>query len=127
MAWFAYINLTATEISALTSTFKFYYDPAYLQSVNYPLDKLQWTFGLNTDPAVWVGLALLGILFVNLLPVRAYGEIEYVFGCLKITVITCIIMMQIILNARNANGNTNEGAFTSRSISSWSILYPYAS
>jgi amino acid transporter len=27
-------------------------------------------------------------------------------------VITCIIMMQIILNARNANGNTDEGAFT---------------
>jgi amino acid transporter len=109
---FAYINLTATEVSALTSTFKFYYDPAYLRSVNYPLDELQWTFGLNTDPAVWVGLALVGILLINFLPVRAYGEIEYVFGCLKMIVISGIIMMQIILNARNANGDTDEGPFT---------------
>ena len=109
---FAYISLTATEVSAVASTFKFRFDPAYLQSVNYPLDKLQWTFGLNTDPAVWIGMCLLAILIINLLPVRVYGEIEYVFGTIKIVVITGIIMMQMILNARNPNGNTDAGAFT---------------
>lgn len=112
MAWFAYINLTATEISALASTFNFQFDPAYLQSVNYPLDTLQWNFGLNTDPAVWVGMGLFAILLINLLPVRAYGEIEYVFGCIKLVVITGIILMQIILNARNSHGNTDAGSFT---------------
>lgn len=99
-------------MSALASTFKFQYDPAYLASMNYPRSTLQWNFGLDTDPAVWVGLALFFILLINLLPVRAYGEIEYIFGCFKLMVITGIILMQIILNASNRHGNTPNGSFT---------------
>jgi len=57
-------------------------------------------------------MCLLAILIINLLPVRVYGEIEYVFGTIKIVVITGIIMMQMILNARNSNGNTDAGTFT---------------
>lgn len=48
---------------------------------------------------------LLAILGINLLPVRVYGEIEYVCGCIKMVVITGIIMFNIVLNARNSHLN----------------------
>jgi yeast amino acid transporter len=102
---FAYINLTATEVSAVASLFKFKFEPEYLASFSYPQETLQWTFGLNTNPAVWVGMMLLAILAINLLPVRAYGEIEYVCGCIKLIVIVGIIMMNTIINANNTRTN----------------------
>ncbi|CAG8953760.1 hypothetical protein HYFRA_00006651 [Hymenoscyphus fraxineus] len=100
MAWFAYIILTATEVSTVASLFKFQFTPEYLQSFNYPRETLQWSFGLETNSAVWVGLALLGILLINLLPVRVYGEIEYVCGCMKMVVIVSIILFNVIVSAQ---------------------------
>ncbi|CAG8975003.1 hypothetical protein HYALB_00012135 [Hymenoscyphus albidus] len=97
---FAYIILTATEVSTLASLFKFQFTPEYLQSFNYPRETLQWSFGLETNSAVWVGLALLGILLINLLPVRVYGEIEYVCGCMNMVVIVSIILFNVIVSAQ---------------------------
>ncbi|KAH8687915.1 amino acid permease/ SLC12A domain-containing protein [Tricladium varicosporioides] len=105
MAWFAYINLTATEVSAVASLFKFKFESDYLTQLNYPRETLQWDFGLGTNPAVWVTLCLVGILLINLLPVRAYGEIEYVCGCIKMFVIVSIIILNVALNARNSSRN----------------------
>jgi amino acid transporter len=99
---FAYIILAATEVSAVAWLFKFEFTSEYLQTFNYPQDRLAWDFGLNTNPAVWVGLCLITILLVNLLPVRAYGEIEYFCGCLKMIVISGVILFNVIINARNA-------------------------
>jgi len=86
----------------VASLFRFQFTSAYLESFNYPLETVQWDFGLDTNPAVWVGIALLGILAINLLPVRAYGEIEYVCGCIKLIVITGIILFNVALNAHNS-------------------------
>lgn len=105
MAWFAYINLTATEVSAVASLFKFQVDVNYLQQMSYPRETVQWQFGLETNGAVWVGLVLLVILAINLLPVRVYGEIEYVCGCIKMIVIVGIILFNTVINVRNSHNN----------------------
>lgn len=38
------------------------------------------------------------MLFINMLPVRIYGEIEYVFGCFKIVMMVLMIMYNIIIS-----------------------------
>lgn len=52
------------------------------------------------NPAVYVALFLLFILFVNLVPIRWFGEMEYVFGCLKMVFIVGLIMFNVIINIR---------------------------
>ncbi|KAF2177156.1 hypothetical protein K469DRAFT_733062 [Zopfia rhizophila CBS 207.26] len=66
----------------------------------YPKDQVEWPAGLNTNPAVWVGIFLIVILLFNLLPVRQYGRVEYVFGSVKIIFIVGVIIFNTILNAR---------------------------
>jgi amino acid transporter len=80
--------------------FKFQFDPSYLEAVEYPDDSLQWKAGVTTSPAVWVGIFLIITLLINLLPVRQYGRIEYIVGCLKIIFLVGVIMFNIIINAR---------------------------
>lgn len=77
----------------------------YLQKMDYPQETVQWQFGLETNPAVWVGLVLLAILAINLLPVRVYGEIEYICGCIKMVVIVGIILFNVVINVRNSRDN----------------------
>ncbi|KAI9893089.1 MAG: hypothetical protein M1814_000636 [Vezdaea aestivalis] len=101
MAWFAYVILVATEVSAIAQLFNFKYQPDYLRLFNYPQESLGWEFGQQTSPAVWVGIFLLAILLINFLPVRAYGELEYWFGCFKMTVISLLILFNVVLNAQN--------------------------
>jgi len=97
--------LTATEVSAVASLFKFQVPLDYLREFSYPHETVQWTFGLNTNGAIWVGMALVAILAINLLPVRVYGEIEYVCGCIKMIVIVGIILFNFILNVQNTHKN----------------------
>lgn len=59
--------------------------------------------GEQTSPAVWVFLFLIFIFLVNLLPVRIFGEVEYVFGCLKLIFIVGLILFNVIINARRGN------------------------
>lgn len=66
---------------------------------------------MDTSPAVWVVVFLLATLLLNLLPVRAYGEIEYLFGCCKLFVICGMIFFNVIINARNANDGQSRGRF----------------
>jgi amino acid transporter len=73
--------------------------------MDYPQETVQWQFGLETNGAVWVGLVLLAILAINLLPVRVYGEIEYVCGCIKMIVIIGIIFFNTVINVRNSRNN----------------------
>jgi amino acid transporter len=97
---FAWIVIIASELLAITSIFRFHIPPAYLDKINYPADRVEWTEGLNTSPAVWVGIFLIIIGAINLLPVKWYGRLEYYFGCAKIIFITGLIMFNVILNAR---------------------------
>lgn len=91
----------AAEILAITEIFKFEFKPQYLENVGYPTDSLGWPFGVRTNPAVWVGLFHITVLLCNHLPVLRYGQMEYVFGCIKITVIVAIILFNTIINARH--------------------------
>lgn len=55
---------------------------------------------LDVSPAVWVLLFWIVVLVVNLLPVRWYGELEYVFGCFKMIFIVGLIMFNVVLSAK---------------------------
>jgi yeast amino acid transporter len=113
---FAFCCLQATEVSAVAGLFNFQFPQEYLQSMNYPRDTLQWDFGMNTSPAVWVAMFLLAALIVNLLPVRVYGEIEYCFGCIKMVVMIALILFNIIISGKNVdNGTTTSRFFTYQS------------
>jgi len=84
--------------------------------MNYPRETLQWDFGTNTSPAIWVGMFLLGSLLINLLPVRIYGEIEYYFGCIKMVVMVSLILFNVVISGKNvANGTTTGHFFTYQS------------
>ncbi|KAK4445450.1 amino acid permease-domain-containing protein [Podospora aff. communis PSN243] len=100
MMWFSYVCVVAAELSAITEIFRFRVDPAYLRDVNYPEPTVEWAAGLGTNPSVWVGLFLIVILVVNLMPVRQYGRLEYIFGCIKLTFLVALIMINVVLSAR---------------------------
>src|SRR4051812_16170437 len=90
----------AAEILAITQVFNFRFKPEYLQDVGYPEPSLGWSAGQRASPAIWVGIFLVVVLLANLLPVRWYGRLEYMFGCLKITVLVGLILFNTIINAR---------------------------
>ena len=73
---FAYAILTATEVSVLSQTFQFDFNPSYLEEYNYPEKSLKWQFGLDISPAVWAAFALFLMLLINVFPVRIYGEVR---------------------------------------------------
>lgn len=87
-------------MTAIAELFDFKFDPNYLAEVEYPEATLEWPFGQQTNPAVWVFLFLIVILLLNLLPVQIFGEIEYVFGCCKLIFIVGLILFNVIINAR---------------------------
>lgn len=100
---FAYAILTATEVSVLSQTFQFSFTDSYLRDHHYPEIPLQWGFALSISPAVWAAFALILMLLINLFPVRIYGEIEYVFGCIKLVMMVLMIMFNVIISSVNAN------------------------
>ena len=90
--------VVATEVTAVSQLFNFEFDPQYLSDVGYPETTLGWAFGQTTSPAVWGTLLLITLLLVNLLPVRAFGEVEYVIGCCKMIFTCLLIVLNVILN-----------------------------
>jgi amino acid transporter len=62
MYWFAYAVLAADELVAFANSVKFQYDDGRTY--------LNWKIGEEVDPAVWVTLALVIVLTVNMFPVR---------------------------------------------------------
>lgn len=112
MAWLAFSFLIGVELSAVAELFQFGFTNEYLQAWNYPQETLEWSFGLSTNPNVWVAILLVVIFLINLLPVRVYGEIEYVFGCIKIVVMVGLIMFNIVINALNVQNGRQSSAFS---------------
>jgi amino acid transporter len=94
------VVIIAAELLAVTQIMDFQFPTSYLKEQNYPDETLEWPVGQNTNSAVWVGLFLVVIGAINLLPVKIYGRLEYMFGCLKIIFITGLIMFNVVLNAR---------------------------
>ncbi|KAF1961481.1 hypothetical protein CC80DRAFT_488742 [Byssothecium circinans] len=98
ITWFAWVVILAAELLAVAQLWQFKFEPSYLESVGYPAKSLEWdTSGYN--PAVWIFLFLILIGLINMFPVRLYGQIEYVFGVIKITFISLLIVFNVIVSA----------------------------
>lgn len=97
MSWSAWIVILAAEIQAVAQLWRFRFDPEYLRSVGYPDEQLGWSTE-HYSPAVWVFLFLILVLLVNLLPVRQYGQLEYIFGVIKLTFISFLIVFNVVLS-----------------------------
>jgi amino acid transporter len=104
--------LIATEISAVSQLFGFEFTTDYLRRFNYPQATLGWRFGQETSPDVWVAIFLVVVLLINLLPVRIYGELEYIFGSFKMIVIVGLILFNVIINVQNAQDGRTTGPFS---------------
>ncbi|KAH8586175.1 proline-specific permease [Bisporella sp. PMI_857] len=98
MYWFACTTISAQELVAVTSTIKFSYDDG--------ATSLKWAFGESVDPAVWMSLFLVLVIIINMFPVKYFGELEYIFGCIKITFIVMLIIMMFILDTMGPRANS---------------------
>ena len=97
--------IIAAEAFAVSQLFNFQYDNEYLADVGYPQSSLGWSFGQDTNPAVWCTILLIIIGLTNLLPVRAFGEVEYVIGACKLIFICMMILLNVIINTATFGSN----------------------
>jgi amino acid transporter len=121
ISWFAWTVIISAELLAVSQLWKFRFDEQYLRDVGYPDKELGW----NTEgysPAVWVFIFLILIGLINLLPVRQYGQIEYIFGVLKILFISGLIVFNVVLSAIQRVPVPNNNHFWT-----WNKPYGFAS
>ncbi|KAE9365145.1 putative proline-specific permease [Stipitochalara longipes BDJ] len=90
MYWFAYAILAADELVAVSNTIKFRYDDGRTF--------LNWKIGENVDTGVWITVFLILAITINMFPVKVFGELEYFFGCIKITFITMLVVLMLIID-----------------------------
>ena len=96
---FAYAAMNASELMSVAELWRFRFSEDYLRQVGYPDKTLGWGSTEGVNPAVWCFLFLLLNGLVNLLPVKAYGWVEYAVGVAKITFISFLIVFNIIISA----------------------------
>jgi amino acid permease len=97
-SWFAWTVTMAAELMTVSQLWRFHFDEDYLREVGYPKATLGWSTA-SYSPAVWVFIFYLVVGMLNCLPVRQYGELEYIFGVLKMFFISGLIVFNIILSA----------------------------
>ncbi|KAL3422348.1 amino acid permease [Phlyctema vagabunda] len=95
--WFAYCILAADELVAVTTTVKFRYDDG--------TTFISWVVGEKVDPAVWLSLFLILVTTINMIPVKHFGNLEYIFGCIKLIFIIMLIVMMLILSIMTPRPN----------------------
>jgi amino acid transporter len=105
--------LIAAELVAITHIFQFRYDPELLTAAGYPDPTLQWE--PDVSPSVLVFGFLIILLLINLVPVRQFGQLEYIFGTIKMLFIILMILLNIILHIVQP---VKHGAF-------WTYKEPY--
>ena len=52
----------------------------------------------DLNPAVWLSIFIVIIVALNSYSIRFYGEVEFGFGCLKILLITGLILLSVIID-----------------------------
>jgi hypothetical protein len=111
---FAYTVMCGQELVSISNAIQFKYDDGKTL--------LEWPVGESVDNAVWITVFLVVVVIINLFPVRVlypvtpqhaigpskgegadsqrqfYGELEYFFGCFKLTFICMLIVMMLILD-----------------------------
>ncbi|EXJ66615.1 uncharacterized protein A1O5_10286 [Cladophialophora psammophila CBS 110553] len=64
----------------------------------------------NTVPnAVWITVLFVPMVLINCLPVRIYGEAEFVFGAIKLTTIVGLILLMFIITLGGAPNHDRIG------------------
>lgn len=114
MYWFAYAILAADELVAVSNTIKFRYDDGRTF--------LNWKIGEDVDTAVWITVFLVLAVTINMFPVKVFGELEYVFGCIKLIFITMLIMLMLVIDVMKPRSN----AYYTQSLGSKYWNNPYS-
>ncbi|KAJ4094501.1 hypothetical protein NW760_012670 [Fusarium oxysporum] len=114
MTWFSWIVLVAAELVAITHIFQFRYPQELLQAARYPDPTLE--FYPSASPAVYVLCFFLIMLTFNMLPVRWFGRLEYIFGTIKMLFIIALILFNVIIHIQQP---VKRGAF-------WTYNEPYS-
>jgi amino acid transporter len=60
--WFAYTVLAADQVVQVANSIRFQYDDGRTQ--------LSWATGVSVDPAVWISMALVIVITLNMMKVR---------------------------------------------------------
>lgn len=87
--------LIAAELVAVTHMFQFDYPSEYLTEAGYPDPTLEFSPGVS--PSVLVFCFLIIMFLLNMLPVRQFGQMEYIFGLTKMLFIIMMIILNVIL------------------------------
>ncbi|OAR01600.1 hypothetical protein LLEC1_00467 [Akanthomyces lecanii] len=95
--WFAYAVLAASQVVAFANAVRFSYDDTEFGGKTV----IHWNTGENVDSAVWISICLVVIVIINLLPVIIYGELEYIFGCIKLSLIVLLIVTMLVFDVMN--------------------------
>lgn len=106
--------LIAAELVAVTHIFQFHFPEHLLAEAGYPEPTL--SFSPSVSPSVIVFVFLLLMLGINMLPVRHFGQLEYVFGVAKMLFIILMILLNVGLHIAQ---RVPRGAF-------WTYNPPYS-
>jgi yeast amino acid transporter len=87
--------LIAAELVAVTHMFQFNYPSEYLRDAGYPDPTLEFSPGVS--PSVLVFCFLIIMFLLNMLPVRQFGQMEYIFGLIKMLFIIMMIILNVVL------------------------------
>ncbi|EPS40554.1 hypothetical protein H072_5583 [Dactylellina haptotyla CBS 200.50] len=112
----------ASETTAAAILMTFVYKNTGVTTI--PTPEFDWPQRVFASDAVWIAIFLILVLLVNLLPVRIYGEFEYVFAWIKLTCIIGLIFVMLVLNLRSTDRYGRDGAIGFRY---WSACTPLSS
>ncbi|KAK6346289.1 hypothetical protein TWF730_010619 [Orbilia blumenaviensis] len=125
MFWFTHAIGLASETTAAAILMTFVYKNTGVTTI--PTPEFDWPKSVYASDAVWIAIFLILVLLVNLLPVRIYGEFEYVFAWIKLTCITGLIFVMLVLNFRSTDRYGRDGPvgfrYWSRCTSASSLQY----
>ncbi|EEP82095.1 conserved hypothetical protein [Uncinocarpus reesii 1704] len=94
---FAYAVLAADQLVAATNSVKFHYEDEHTL--------LSWKVGENVHAAVWITLVLVVVTIVNMFPVKVFGQLEYIFGSIKLAFISFLILMSVLIDTMKPRAN----------------------
>ncbi|OOQ84427.1 proline-specific permease [Penicillium brasilianum] len=95
--WFSYVVMGADQIVTVASAIRFQYGDDHTF--------ISWETGMHTNPAIWISVFLVAVVILNMIPVKYFGEFEYLVGCIKIVFITMLILTMFILNVMQPRSN----------------------
>jgi len=94
---FGWIVLISAELVAITHVFHFDFPANDLIAAQYPASTL--SFSPNIAPGILILAFVPVILILNLLPVRQFGQMEYICGTIKMLFVIFMIVLNTVLHS----------------------------